>query len=36
MNGTLHQAVAEAKRQYDAIDAALEVSASLKTLITNY
>jgi hypothetical protein len=25
MNGTLHQAVAEAKRQYDAIDAALEV-----------
>lgn len=30
MNGTLHQAVAEAKRQYDAIDAALEVT----TLIT--
>lgn len=29
MNGTLHQAVAEAKRQYDAIDAALEVSMSL-------
>ena len=34
MNGTLHQAVAEAKRQYDAIDAALEVSLSLKALIT--
>lgn len=26
MNSTWHQAVAEAKRQYDAIDTALEVS----------
>lgn len=36
MNGTLHQAVAEAKRQYDAIDAALEVKDTNYTLKSIY